>query len=332
MTSIEDAATKLAEALDSRIFVYSGPIDQPSFGDLMRAMQPSDSQPHRPNSLLFLTTQGGLANSAYQIARLFQTTSEKFSLCIPAKCKSAGTLIALGANDLIMSPVSELGPLDVQLIQRDEIGRRRSGLVVRTAFDGLAHETFHVFERIMLGIKMRSGQAVSFETASRIAATITGGVMAPVYAQISPDTLGNDLRDLHVATEYGDRLAEHGRNAAPNCVAQLVSGYPAHDFIIDKAEAEMLFRRVSEPTPEMMDLMSALGDVLFSEQSPSVIKRLDCVSTGKKGDDDTEGKAPRGSPKVASGRRAKGKGDQGGKPKDGGDPKPPEADEGGKDG
>lgn len=174
-------------------------------------MQVSEEQPYRPNSVLLLTTQGGLADAAYQIARLFQNTSDRFCVCIPAGCKSAGTLICLGSTDLVMTSVSELGPLDVQLMQRDEIGQRRSGLVVRTALEGLARETFAVFEQVMLGIKFGSSQTVSFEVASRIAAIIATGVMAPVYAQINPDALGSDLRDLHVATAYGERLIEHGK-------------------------------------------------------------------------------------------------------------------------
>ena len=66
------------------------------------------------------------------------------------QCKSAGTLIALGASEIYMPLVSELGPLDIQLRRRDEIVGRRSGMVVRTALDGLADETFKVYERVML--------------------------------------------------------------------------------------------------------------------------------------------------------------------------------------
>ena len=36
-------------------------------------------------------------------------------------CKSAGTLLALGADEIIMSNLSELGPLDIQLPDRDYI-------------------------------------------------------------------------------------------------------------------------------------------------------------------------------------------------------------------
>ena len=44
-------------------------------------------------------------------------------------CKSAGTILALGADVIIMSQYAELGPIDVQLQKEDEVGESTSGLV-----------------------------------------------------------------------------------------------------------------------------------------------------------------------------------------------------------
>lgn len=89
---VREAANAVAEEMDARVFVYSGPIDNVGFGHVLSAMQPSSEQPNRSNSLLVLTTQGGDAGAAYRIARLFQETSHIFTIFVPAKCKSAGTL------------------------------------------------------------------------------------------------------------------------------------------------------------------------------------------------------------------------------------------------
>ena len=207
---VTKAANAVATAMDACVFLYSGRITTGGLTDLVSCLQPPDEDPNRNNSLLILTTTGGGANEAYRIARTMQLTSEVFTLCVPYVCKSAGTLIALGANKLMMSPLSEIGPLDVQLRQRDEIGEVRSGMVVGTALKGLAEETFAVFEHAMLGIKNRSSQTVSFEVSSRIATNLAARVMAPIYAQVDPESLGNDLRDLNIATAYGERLAAIG--------------------------------------------------------------------------------------------------------------------------
>ena len=204
---------------------------------------------------------------------------------------------------------AELGPLDVQLVQRDEIGQIRSGLVVRTALGGLAEETWKVYERVMLRIKRGSRQAISFEVASRIAATIATGVMTPVYAQINPEALGNDLRDLNVATAYGDRLVEHGGNAKPNAVRRLVEEYPTHKFIIDKSEAKELFYNVSDPQNEVFTLISDLGPKIYSEQEPCFVARLD--KSIDKGEDRNGGAKSKGAgdSEVAGGRQDTGESD-----------------------
>ncbi len=97
---VKKYANKVSKDLDAMVFVYSGAIDQKGLGSLIKSMQLSDHQPIKPNSLLFLTTLGGNAEHAYQIARLMQTISQNFYLCVPAKCKSAGTLVTLGASEM----------------------------------------------------------------------------------------------------------------------------------------------------------------------------------------------------------------------------------------
>lgn len=311
---IVDLANAVADEHDAVVLLYSGSIDNAGFGRLLSELQPSEMRPYRPNVVLILTTNGGDANAAYRIARTLQRTFEKFLIYVPAYCKSAGSLIALGASELVMEHVSELGPLDVQLLQQDEIGQRRSGLVVRTAFEGLATETFDVFEHIMMNIKLKSAGVVSFETASRIASSISASVMSPVYAQISPDALGNDLRDLHVATQYGVRLAHYGGNVNSGTVEHMVSGYPSHDFIIDFQEAEQLFETVSLPNENLENLTNAIGPLVYSEHDPHVVGRLD-ETKGEDGDhDDNDGSTEKsGGAPVAARRRKKGPSDSEGK-------------------
>lgn len=313
--SVPDAVTGAANAIAARlnavVFLYSGYIDQRGYGSLISAMAPSDDRPHRPNAVLFLTTYGGIASQAYRIARIIQATYESFVLCVASICKSSGTLIALGANQIMMNEISEIGPLDVQLTERDEIGQIRSGMVVRTALKGLAEETFSVFEKTMLSIKQRSGNTVSLEVSSKIASDIASQVMAPIYAQIDPDSLGKDLRDLDIATAYGERLSEYGRNVRPETIQELVEGYPSHDFIIDKKEAESLFYKVENLDDDMMKLVRSLGEEAYVPQAPSVVKRLDCVRV-EESDAENRGTVESGHSGLDVGCQANGNGNQGG--------------------
>lgn len=269
--SIWDCCDEVSAEYDADIYFYSGEIDNEGFGGLVQRV--AKGAEHE-NCLLIMVTTGGLANSAYQIARLLQKTYTKFILFTPSYCKSAGTMVALGAHQLIMHDVSELGPLDVQLLNKDELAGRRSGLVVRSAFESLAETSFDLFEMFMTRIIGQSRGNISFKTASEISGQVSASLMAEVYSQINPDAIGNDHRDLKVALEYGNRLAEKSKNPADDTVYKLVHNYPSHDFIIDDEEAKTLFENVTAPTPCLYKLLNQIGLVALQEASPTIVRRL----------------------------------------------------------
>lgn len=61
---------------------------------------------------LFLYTRGGDMVVPIRIVKLIRNYCEKFSILIPYKAHSAGTLIALGADEIIMTKLGELTPID----------------------------------------------------------------------------------------------------------------------------------------------------------------------------------------------------------------------------
>jgi hypothetical protein len=64
---------------------------------------------------LVLETPGGSGEVAEDIVRLLRKRYDDVAVIVPGCAKSAGTLIAMGANELIMGPMSSLGPIDAQL-------------------------------------------------------------------------------------------------------------------------------------------------------------------------------------------------------------------------
>ena len=61
---------------------------------------------------LILYTRGGETLSAWSIVNLLRSFSDRLEIIIPARCHSAGTLICLGADNLVMTKQSTLGPID----------------------------------------------------------------------------------------------------------------------------------------------------------------------------------------------------------------------------
>ena len=72
-----------------------------------------------------LHTMGGDIDAADKIVRILQRrvgADAQLRVIVPDCAKSAGTLIAIGADLIVMSDSSELGPIDPQIVTRDANG------------------------------------------------------------------------------------------------------------------------------------------------------------------------------------------------------------------
>jgi membrane-bound ClpP family serine protease len=97
----------------------------------------------------------------------------KVIVFVHAVCKSAGTLLALAAHELILSDDAELGPLDVQLRKPDEIDERTSGLTAMQAMQTLRSEAYQSFEQFFVTIRRRT--RITTKTAAELATKLTVG-------------------------------------------------------------------------------------------------------------------------------------------------------------
>lgn len=253
-------------------------------------------QDKRDHVIAILVTEGGLADVAYRCARILQANYEKVSICIPGWCKSAGTLFALGANELLIGDRGELGPLDVQIAVRDEIGDRNSGLILQSALESMQEESFKLFETHMMNIKARSGNLVTFKTAADLAVQLAVGLMKPIFEQIDPVRLGDDARSQKIGYEYGVRLNLHSQNLqSDSALMQLLYGYPSHSFVIDRSEAESLFRNVKPIDGIVSSLIECLGDIAHAPQQQSIVVFLNGEPGEEKAANDGDDSPTQGS-------------------------------------
>jgi len=171
---------EVSQSLEADIYVISGglyyPLDDEALGKI-------GAIPTRKKSaLLILTTFGGDPDVAYRIARGFQRAYSKgdFIVLIPWLCKSAGTLLSIGATRLIMTDDAQLGPLDVQVDKPDAIGEKMSGQTPCQSLAFLQEHAFDLFEYCFFELLKRSKRQVTFITATRIATELTTGLLSPV--------------------------------------------------------------------------------------------------------------------------------------------------------
>lgn len=265
---LQDCIRAVRDNLDSDLYLFSADIEVATADTLIQLIRCKSSR--RDNAVLILATYGGDPDAAYRIARALKQSYKKFTLFVFGYCKSAGTLIAIGADEIIMSDFAELGPLDVQVLKENDF-RRSSGLDLQQSLSVIGEEMFSIFEKCFLETIYKSGGVISTQMATEVASSMAVGILSPVTSQIDPLKIGELSRSIKVAYEYGIRL----NPSIESSIQKLVSAYPSHSFVIDREEAKELFRVVRNPTDKEMILEVILYECVRSPASQKLILTLD---------------------------------------------------------
>lgn len=231
----------LSAASEKDCFVYLGGITR-------RGYELISDQYARKNygeAYLFLATYGGDPDAGFRIARSLRHHYERLTIVVPSYCKSAGTLLAIGADELVISDRGELGPLDMQLKKPDELFDMSSGLDITQAMEFLRTQAGEILKSTMVDLKVEL--EVTTKTAAEIATKLAQGLVSPIYAQIDPYKIGESQRAVSIAFSYGQRLDEKVKNLKSGALKSLVLDYPSHGFVVDRKEATNLFKNVRAP-------------------------------------------------------------------------------------
>lgn len=162
---------------------------------------------------LLLHSGGGRIEPAYLISKTCKKlTKEKFIVAVPRRAKSAATLISLGADEIHMGLMSELGPIDPQIDGYPALG-------LANALNKLAE----------LSSKFP-------DSSDMFASYLT--------KNLNLRDLGYFERVSESAVQYGERLLTGKSFPSPHTAISLadhfVNHYKDHGFVIDVDEAEKL--------------------------------------------------------------------------------------------
>jgi hypothetical protein len=199
-------------------------IDDSDLDSVFSSLGRSNAKKDR-NICLVLLSRGGSIESAYQISKLCKQWSfSKFVVAIPRYAKSAATLIALGADEIHIGPLGQLGPIDPQL----------GGLPA-------------------LGVSQ------ALQTIAQLAEKYPGS--ATMFAEylkrvLTVEQIGYCDRIAQSASQYAHRLLSTKPSIAGRLEAianRLVLEYKDHSFVIDVDESRKLLGEdlVKSDTPEL---------------------------------------------------------------------------------
>jgi hypothetical protein len=194
-----------------------------------------------------LSTSGGAATAARRAAQLLRGHADHLTILVPHRARSAGTLLCLGADELVLGPMAELGPLDSLLGSAGQVPPDAPGM--------LSVEDVRAFREM----------AADWFGVDRAEDRLQ--VLALLAQRVFPASLGSLYRFDRMVRRIAEELLGH---QLPNVdaddrrriVDQLVSGYPAHDYILSRDDARELGLRVRFPSAREEDLLWGLSQAL----------------------------------------------------------------------
>lgn len=185
---------------------------------------------------LMIISSGGDPIVSWRINSLLRNRFEKITVLVPYGAYSAATLLALGADDIIMHKNGNLGPIDMQITVPP---RNQSELPMHFGYEDIANY-FKFIED--MGLKDQSVIAQALDKLTN---------------QLSPIDLGNAKRGSQLGLSMAEKLlSTHltDSNKAKIISERLNTQYYHHGFPLDKREAKDLGLDITE-CPEVEDLM-----------------------------------------------------------------------------
>jgi hypothetical protein len=100
-----------------------------------------------PQLDIFLCSNGGSGTVPWRLVSLFREFTNKLAVLVPYKAYSAATMLALGADEIVMGPFGEMGPIDPTVTNEynpvDPATQQKIGISVEDvkAYVGFVKET-----------------------------------------------------------------------------------------------------------------------------------------------------------------------------------------------
>ena len=193
---------------------------------------------------LVIHSRGGDINVAYQMVELIRLHTKRLFACVPLYAKSAATLLCLGADEIFLDKMAQLGPLDTQVYEEKKGGKGEFTSALNP-FKALAQAHSFSLDALDTSVRMIAGSSgLDLDECIRHAINFVVGTTGPLFSRLDPEKLGEYSRALAVGSEYGNRLlrrfTDWDDRKRSFVVDKLVHGYPSHDYVIDYHELKEL--------------------------------------------------------------------------------------------
>lgn len=217
---------------------------------------------------LVLYTRGGDANAVWPFVNLIREFCSEFSVLIPYRAHSAGTMISLGANQIIMTEIGELSPIDPTITGplNPKIVPQDPNSVIGVSVEDVA-SYIKLAKEGELKLKEESSLVKVFEKLTDSVHPLALGNVNRVYNQIRQ--LAECLLNLHPKSGRDDK------KIVENFVEKLYS----HQHAINRKEATKILgadvvKNAEDETPELWDLFEDISKELSLNEPFNLKKEI----------------------------------------------------------
>jgi hypothetical protein len=193
---------------------------------------------------LLLVSNGGDPTVAWRVVSLIRERVKNFTVLVPQAAFSAATLIALGADEIVMHPHGNLGPTDPQITANRR--NHGNGQTDSIPFGSEDLRAFLKFARETVGLSDQGQIKDVFAKFCDEVGTVAIGVAAR-SSQLGV-AMGEKLLQLHMT---GDNNKQKARTISE----KLTRDYFHHGYPVSKTEAKEIGLKVAKDLPEIENLM-----------------------------------------------------------------------------
>ncbi len=280
---IEDKLRERLEELESQVdgdvISLVGPMVDPIDDRVRTSIETLRADRTRDKLLVLLETDGGYAEIVQRIAETMRHHYNRVEFLVPNRAMSAGTILVMSGDDILMDYYSVLGPIDPQVASKS--GKQVPALGYLVQYQRLMEKaqagTLNTAEMLLLTESFDQADLYRYEQARNLSVTLLKDWLARYKFKdwLTTETNGTDVtpamreqRATTIAEILNDteRWHTHGRGISMQVLRRDLN-LRITDFEQDKA----LAGRIRQYYRLLMDYIGKIG-------SPGVIHtRLDLV-------------------------------------------------------
>lgn len=221
----------------------------PELLDQIRAL------PARCNKVdLLVVSSGGDPTVAWHVMSLLRERVARVGMLVPQAAFSAATLLALGADEIVMHPCGNLGPVDPQIVVQKGNPANPEGGTLKFSEQDLS--SFLQFVKETVGLTEQEHVKTAFEAFCKEVGAIPVGVAArSAHLSLS---LGSKLLQLHMTGDADKQKADV-------IAEKLYKEFFHHGYPVGRKEAKAIGLNVIEPKRALESSMWALWEDIEAE-------------------------------------------------------------------